>query len=37
MEILYTAKVTTSGGRNGHVKSSDGIIDINLPVKRRRT
>ncbi|HOD88592.1 MAG TPA: organic hydroperoxide resistance protein [Bacteroidales bacterium] len=30
MEILYTAKVTTSGGRNGHVKSSDGIIDMDV-------
>ncbi len=31
MEILYTAKVTASGGRNGHVKSDDGIID--MPVR----
>ncbi len=30
MEILYTAKVTASGGRNGHVKSSDGIIDMDV-------
>jgi lipoyl-dependent peroxiredoxin len=31
MEILYTAKVKASGGRNGHAKSDDGVID--MPVK----
>jgi len=30
MEKLYTASVTAKGGRDGHVKSSDGIIDFNL-------
>lgn len=30
MEILYTARATTKGGRNGHVASSDGIIDLEL-------
>ncbi len=30
MEKLYTAKATAEGGRNGHVKSSDGIIDIDV-------
>lgn len=25
---LYTAEVTATGGRNGHVKSSDGKIDL---------
>ncbi|MDL2262032.1 organic hydroperoxide resistance protein [Bacteroidales bacterium OttesenSCG-928-I21] len=30
MEKLYTASVTVSGGRNGHVKSDDGIIDMDL-------
>ena len=29
-EVLYTAKATTKGGRNGHVASSDGIIDLEL-------
>ncbi len=28
MEKLYTAKVTVKGGRNGHVKSDDGVIDM---------
>ena len=30
MEVLYTARATTKGGRNGHVASSDGIIDLEL-------
>ncbi|WP_421939625.1 organic hydroperoxide resistance protein [Pedobacter sp.] len=30
MEKLYTAEVTATGGRDGHVKSSDGIIDFDL-------
>ena len=30
MTPLYTAQVTTTGGRTGHSKSSDGILDINL-------
>ncbi|WP_192821325.1 organic hydroperoxide resistance protein [Rufibacter sp. LB8] len=31
MKRLYTAQVTATGGRNGQVKSSDGIID--MPVR----
>ncbi|TDQ11680.1 organic hydroperoxide resistance protein [Pedobacter metabolipauper] len=30
MEKLYTASVTAKGGRDGHIKSSDGIIDMEL-------
>jgi Ohr subfamily peroxiredoxin len=30
MEKLYTAVVTAKGGRNGHIKSSDGVIDLEL-------
>lgn len=30
MEKLYTASVTAKGGRDGHIKSSDGILDFNL-------
>jgi osmotically inducible protein OsmC len=29
-EALYTAKATATGGRNGHVKSEDGILDIEV-------
>ncbi|RZL45064.1 MAG: organic hydroperoxide resistance protein, partial [Pedobacter sp.] len=27
---LYTASVTAQGGRDGHIKSSDGILDFEL-------
>lgn len=30
MEILYVAKVSVEGGRNGHVKSDDGVIDMDV-------
>lgn len=30
MEKLYTAKATATGGRNGQVKSEDGILDIEV-------
>jgi osmotically inducible protein OsmC len=30
MNSLYTAKATATGGRNGNVKSSDGILDLEL-------
>lgn len=30
METLYTAVVTAKGGREGTVKSSDGVIDLEL-------
>lgn len=30
MEALYTATVTSIGGRNGRVKSSDGVINLEL-------
>ena len=30
MKTLYKAKVTTTGGREGQIKSDDGIIDMKL-------
>ncbi|MFB5195826.1 organic hydroperoxide resistance protein [Neobacillus sp. KR4-4] len=30
MSVLFTSKATTHGGREGRVKSEDGIIDLNL-------
>lgn len=30
MEKMYTAKATATGGRNGHVKSEDGTLDIEV-------
>ncbi len=34
MATLYTAEVTATGARNGHVKSSDGLLDLDLTVPR---
>lgn len=33
-KILYTATATAKGGRAGHVKSSDGILDFDLKVPK---
>ncbi|GGH80920.1 Ohr subfamily peroxiredoxin [Filimonas zeae] len=35
MEILYTAAATATGGRDGQVKSSDGVLqhDLRIPVE----
>ncbi len=30
MEKVYTAVVTAKGGRNGHIRSSDGILDTDV-------
>jgi len=30
MQKLYTAEVTATGGRRGHVSSSDGVLDMAL-------
>jgi hypothetical protein len=34
MRALYTAEVTAHGGREGHVRSSDGILDIDLRIPK---
>jgi Ohr subfamily peroxiredoxin len=31
---LYEAKATATGGRNGHVSSSDGVLDLDLSIPR---
>lgn len=30
MKTLYEAQATAQGGRNGHVKSSDGVLDLEV-------
>jgi Ohr subfamily peroxiredoxin len=30
MQALYTASATAVGGRNGAIKSSDGVLDLKL-------
>jgi lipoyl-dependent peroxiredoxin len=32
MKVLYTAEATASGGRNGHVESSDGVLKLDLAI-----
>lgn len=32
MPSLYTGRVTSTGGRNGHIKSDDGMIDMDITV-----
>lgn len=32
MKVLYTAEATATGGRDGHVTSSDGVLDLDLAV-----
>lgn len=34
MKALYEAVVTSEGGRNGHVKSSDGFVDLKVAVPK---
>jgi Ohr subfamily peroxiredoxin len=34
MKVLYTAKAEVSGGRDGHARSSDGAIDVDLSTPR---
>ncbi|NII09317.1 organic hydroperoxide resistance protein [Oleiagrimonas sp. C23AA] len=34
MKVLYTATATAKGGREGHVRSDDGRVDLDLSVPR---
>ncbi len=34
MQTMYTASALTSGGRNGHVESSDGVLDLDLTMPK---
>jgi Ohr subfamily peroxiredoxin len=34
MKTLYEAKASATGGRNGHVVSSDGILDLQLAIPK---
>ncbi|WP_294304222.1 organic hydroperoxide resistance protein [uncultured Chryseobacterium sp.] len=34
MKTLYTTKVTATGGRNGHVKSEKGILDLEVKMPK---
>jgi len=34
MKVMYTAEATATGGRDGHVKSSNGILDLQVRAPR---
>lgn len=34
MKTLYTTKVIATGGRNGHVKSENGILDLDVKMPK---
>jgi len=34
MKTLYTTKVTATGGRNGHVKSENGVLDLEVKMPK---
>jgi hypothetical protein len=36
MDILYTARVTATGGRHGSIRSDDGLLDHNLAIPKGR-
>ena len=33
-KVLYTATATAKGGREGHIHSSDGVLDFDLKVPK---
>src|SRR5271163_2604828 len=35
MSALYTTKVTAAGGRHGHIRSEDGLLDVKLALPRQ--
>lgn len=37
MSKLFTSKATAQGGRGGHVKSDDGLIDLDLVMPTEKT
>jgi lipoyl-dependent peroxiredoxin len=34
LKVLYTAHATAIGGRNGHTRSDDGLVDVQLSVPK---
>ncbi len=35
MSTLYSTKVTATGGRHGHIRSDDGLLDMKLALPRQ--
>lgn len=36
-DVFFTSSATTKGGRDGHVKSDDGIIDLDLVMPTKKS
>jgi Ohr subfamily peroxiredoxin len=34
IKVLYTTHAIATGGRNGHTRSADGIVDVNLSIPK---
>jgi Ohr subfamily peroxiredoxin len=34
VNVLYTASASANGGRNGHTRNSDGLIDLDLSIPK---
>lgn len=34
IKVLFTATASVTGGRNGHAKSSDGVVEVDLSVPK---
>jgi len=34
MQVLYTAEATATGGRQGHIRSQDGVLDLPLAMPK---
>ena len=35
MKTLYSTKVTATGGRHGHIRNEDGLLDMKLALPRQ--
>ena len=34
VKVLYTTHAVATGGRNGHTRSADGIVDVDLSIPK---
>ena len=34
IKVLYTTHAIATGGRNGHTRSADGIVDVDLSIPK---
>ena len=34
IQVLYTARATATGGRNGHTQTDDGLVSVDLSIPK---